>query len=169
MKTQLLVAAVCCCTPCFASAAVPEQIIYSCLKTQSTRDVHYVDLSPTNFSVEEDKDTKRNATTVVHRRHKYGIWESTDSDNFGLMFDSASIPVARVKQVGPIAPAPFVPYTALWGEARYRKHLYLCITFNFEGLGKSGSFQNVRGTYAVDLGKPTQFYFAAGDIRTIKN
>jgi hypothetical protein len=169
MKPFCLVAAILICFPRLASAAIPEQVINSCLKTESTRDVRYIDLAPAMFASEEDEDTKRNTVTITHGRHTYGIWESTNSDEFGLVYNSASLPAAKMQRVGSEAPAPFDPYTAQWGEARHGKQTYLCITFNFQGLGQSGSFQNIRGTYAIDPRMPPKFYYAVGDIRTIKH
>jgi hypothetical protein len=155
--------------PAFATAVVPAQVINSCLKTESTRVVRYAGVTPASFTTEDDAESKRTATTVMHGRHKYGIWESTDSSEFGLVYDSETIPETKIVRTGSDAPAPFNLYTAQWGEAQYGKHRYLCITFNFEGLGQSGSFQNIRGTYAIDLQKSPRFYFAMGDIRKLKN
>lgn len=31
------------------------------------------------------------------------------------------------------------------------KERYLCVSFNFEGLGRSGNFQNVRGGYLLSI------------------
>ena len=155
--------------PIFANAVVPREVINSCLKTESTQAVRYVEIILTSFTTEEDEDSKRNATTVNYGRHKYGVWESTNSDEFGLVYDSATIPASKIARIGSEAPAPFDPYTAQWGEARHGKQSYLCITFNFQGLGQSGSFQNVRGTYAIESRKAPKFYFAMGDIRKLKN
>ena len=44
----------------------------------------------------------------------------------------------------------FNPYEAIWGEAREGSKSYICATFNFDGLGKSGSFQSVRGLYLIE-------------------
>lgn len=166
MKT-LLLALLIGSSPCWASSAPPQQIIDSCLKTEPVRNARYTDISPTRFTVEEDDDGKRTSTTLVYKRHSLGIWESTGSEEFGLMYDTASIPAAKIVKVGSEIPVAFTPYTAQWGEARYGKKRYLCITFNFPGLGQSGSFQNIRGLYLVDVSKPPKFYYTVGDIRAI--
>ena len=169
MKRFRLVVTVFICIPVIANSAVPEQVINSCLKTQSTRNVRYIDVTPTAFSSEEDDDIKRNTTTIVHGRHKLGLWESTTSDDFGLVYDSSSIPAAKIERVGSAVPVPFDPFTAQWGKARHGKRTYLCITFNFQGLGQSGSFLNIRGTYAINPHKAPRFHYAVGDIRTIED
>lgn len=165
----LLFAAMIACSPCLASSAPPEPIIHSCLKTESSRGAVYTDISPTDFTVEEDDRHKRTATTIVHRGRTLGIWESTESEEFGLVYGTAMIPLAKIIKVGQDAPALFTPYTAQWGAARYKAHRYLCITFNFPGLGESGSFQNRRGLYVIDARKPPKFYYTVGDVRAVQH
>jgi hypothetical protein len=165
----LLLAGMIACSPCLAGSAPPAPIIHSCLKTASVRDAVYTDISPTDFTIEENDSHKRTATTLVHRGQTLGIWESSESEDFGLVFKTAKIPLAKIIKVGPDAPARFTPYTAQWGAARYGTHRYLCITFNFPGLGESGSFQNKRGLYLIDARKPPKFYYTVGDIRAVKH
>jgi hypothetical protein len=151
------------------SAAPSEQVIDSCLKTEAVRGALYTQISPDTFTVDEDDSHKRTSTTLAHRRHRLGIWESTESEDFGLVFNTSIIPRAKIIKIGSDAPVAFSPYTAQWGEARYGKKSYLCITFNFPGLGESGSFQNIRGLYVIDVSKPPQFYYVVGDIRAIRD
>lgn len=167
MKALYLATAIACSASGLATSAVPQQVINSCMKTESTQHVSYVDLAPEDFSVDEDDSQNRTVTTMLHGRHRFGIWESTRSDAFGMIHNKARISSEKIKKLGSEVPAPFTPFTAQWGEARYRGHKYFCITFNFEGLGESGSFQNVRGLYAVDMSQPDKFYYTAGDIRHI--
>jgi hypothetical protein len=108
-------------------------------------------------------------TTLAYKRHVLGIWESTESEEFGLMYGSTSIPVAKIVKLGSGVRAAFTPYTAQWGEARFGKKQFLCITFNFAGLGQSGSFQNIRGLYLIDVSKPPKFYYTVGGIRAIRD
>jgi hypothetical protein len=162
----ILFAAILGCSPCWASPVPPQQIIQSCLRTESVGNAAYTDISPTRFSVEEDDDVKRTSTTLAYKRHVLGIWESTESKEFGLKYGTTSIPAAKIVRVGSDVPAAFTPYTAQWGEARFGKKLFLCITFNLAGLGQSGSFQNIRGLYLIDVSKPPKFYYTVGDLRT---
>jgi hypothetical protein len=164
-----LLAAMIACSPCLASSAPPEPIVDTCLKTVSVHCASYTDIAPTGFTVEEDDSHKRTATTLVHRGWTLGIWESTEPEEFDLVYNTAMIPLAKIKKVGPDAPAPFAPYTAQWGAAHYATHRYLCITFNVPGLGESSSFQNRRGLYLIDARKPPKFYYTVGDIRAVQH
>jgi hypothetical protein len=156
------------CVSCLANAGPTSQIIHSCLKTKSLGNAIYTDISPANFKVDDASEDKPTSTTLVYQRHTVGIWEATESKNFGLVYDLAKIPSAKIIKLGSESPAPFTAYTALWGEARFGKSIYLCITFNFPGVGESGSFQNVRGLYLIDMNKLPKFYFVAADIREIR-
>ncbi len=57
-------------------------------------------------------------------------------------------------------------YKSLYGIAREGAKSYLCVTFNFDGLGESGAYQNIRGLYLIDrTSRPFKAYYTAGDIR----
>jgi hypothetical protein len=170
MKTLFIVMVIGC-SPCLVSAAVPsQQIIHGCLKTESVSNGHYDDISPRNFTVDEDEFRNRTSKTISHRRNTVGIWESMDSEAFGLVYNTTFIPSAKIIKLGSEPPTPFIPFTAKWGEARQGKSRYVCITFNFEGLGQSGSYQNIRGLYLIEVSKrPPKFYYMVGDIRDIKD
>jgi hypothetical protein len=157
------------CSPCLASAAPSKQVVDSCLKTEAVRGAFYTRISPATFTVDEDDSHKRTSITVAHQRHRLGIWESTESEDFGLVFNTSIIPLAKIIRIGSDAPAAFTPYSVQWGEARDGKKSYLCITFNFPGLGESGSFQNIRGLYVIDVNKSPKFYYTVGDIRAIRD
>jgi hypothetical protein len=167
MKT-LFFGATIACVSCLASAGPPNPIIHSCLKTESQSNAIYKDIAPATFNVDDASEDKRTSTTLAYRRHIVGIWQNTESENFGLVYDLSKVPLTKIIKLGSESPAPFTPYTAQWGEARLGKNIYLCITFNFSSIGQSGSFQNIRGLYLIDMSKPPKFYYTAGDIRKIK-
>jgi hypothetical protein len=151
-----------------SSYAIPSsQVIQSCLRTEAvTPDVRYVDINPKSFNEEEDKARQTTSTTISFHGKEVGMWKTIDSKNFGVVYRDRKIPTKRVIKLGSHVPSAFNPYTAQWGEARDAKHTYVCITFNFEGLGESGSFQNIRGLYLIETTStgPKVFY-TVGDIR----
>lgn len=62
-------------------------------------------------------------------------------------------------------PAEFSPYEAIWGVVQDGKTSYICATFNFDGIGKSGSFQNIRGSYLIERNKQrTVPFYAVGKV-----
>lgn len=152
-------------------AAPNKQITDSCLSAEPrSTAITYVHLSPSNFYVEEDPDRKIESKTILHRNQSFGIWEKSGSSLFGLIADGREVHVAKVIKLGKAAPSSFTPYTAQWAEVGYAKEAYLCITFNFDGLGQSGSFQNIRGMYLFDLThRPAGVYYLVGDVRALQN
>lgn len=141
------------------------QIIQSCLRTESVNGARYIEINPGSFNEEDDEASKTISTTITVRGKEFGIWKATDSNRFGLFDAGRKIPIKRVVPLGRHVPSPFNPYTAQWGEARDARNAYLCVTFNFEGLGESGSFQNVRGLYLLEMNRArSRIYYAVGDV-----
>jgi hypothetical protein len=150
-------------------ASPSKQITDSCLKTYTiSNSTKYADLRPENFYVEEDLDRNIVSKTILHRNQSFGIWEATSSEKFGLILSGREVPAREVIILSGEPPSIFTPYTARWGEVRNAKESFLCITFNFEGLGQSGSFQNIRGVYLIELNRrPATIYYLVGDVRKI--
>lgn len=150
-----------------AHATPSREVLDTCLQTKTVfPKAPYVDLTPHEFLVEEDEDRNITSTTFVHNNKSFGLWENVKSHNFGMVLNGHEIPASDVQRLSKHAPSAFNPYTSLWGEIRTMAQTYLCVTYNFEGLGESGSFQNIRATYILDLGaRPPKIYYAVGDIR----
>ncbi|MFC7652742.1 hypothetical protein ACFQT4_11120 [Pseudoduganella danionis] len=65
-------------------------------------------------------------------------------------------------------PHHFSPALATWDRIREGETSYLCVGFNFDGLGHSGSMQNLRGGFLLQLGSNnTKLYYIEGDVRRI--
>lgn len=63
-----------------------------------------------------------------------------------------------------IKPSAFNPTLAQWSILKRRNKKFFCASFNFDGLGRSGSFQNIHGGYLLDISTKT-LYFVVRDIR----
>ncbi len=149
-------------------AAPSPRIVNACLSTQSTsKAVTYTEIAHGGFNVEEDEEAKKISITVVHGKDTAGIWKVAVPKAFGLVYNGKQINLKQVVRLDKRnAPAEFDIYKAIWGEAREGGKAYLCITFNFDGLGQSGSFQNVRGAYLIEKqARAFKPFYAAGDIR----
>ncbi len=54
----------------------------------------------------------------------------------------------------------FNPYLAEWSFIQEKRNLYLCTSFNFDGIGRSGNYQKVRGGYFLEVSrKKRKLYF----------
>lgn len=152
-----------------SSALLPVEVVKACLKTESTNRVNYSDISPSNFSVEQDSDIQVESTMVVYRRERFGVWESSKNPDFGIQYNDYRIKSSEIVRIDSDEPISFTPYTAQWGAAKYGVKKFFCITFNFPGIGQSGTFQNIRGLYIIDRQKIPKFYYTTGDIRKLSN
>lgn len=61
-------------------------------------------------------------------------------------------------------PVAFNPLLAEWSIGREGTRQYFCVSVNFDGLGRSGTFQNVRAGYLLDT-KTRRLYFVVRDVR----
>lgn len=150
-----------------AGAKPSAAVVDACLRTESmSPTVRYTSIETGAFQVIEDEEAGKTDITLQHGPDTFGTWEVKKPQAFGLVFNGKETPMARVTRIGKgMQPAVFNPYEAVWGEAREGGKSYICATFNFDGLGKSGSFQNVRGLYLFErharTGAP---FYTSGNI-----
>jgi hypothetical protein len=142
-------------------------VVDACLRTasKSTR-VHYTPIAVETFQVTEDEEAGKTDTILRHGKDTVGPRDVKRPLAFGLVFNGKETPLTRVSRLDKHqAPAAFNPCEAMWGEAREGGKSYICATFNFDGLGKSGSFQNVRGLYLIERSaRGTAPFYTAGNI-----
>ncbi len=158
-----------------AFAKPPSQrIVDSCLMTESVGKVTYRQAKTDGFHVYEedhiDTHVKKVSTTIRHGKETVGIWRVNKPAGRGLVYNGKEMAFKKVPRLHRRhEPSEFTPYTAMWGIAGEGRHSYFCITFTFDGIGSSGSYQNIRGLYLIDR-TSRQFtpWFTAGDIRAIK-
>ena len=150
------------------ACARPSPAVFdACLRTESTApQVRYTPINNKVVDVTEDEEAGKTDVTFQHGPDTIGTWEVKKPQAFGLVFNGKETPLGRVTSLDRRhAPSTFNPYLAIWGEAREGKKSYICATFNFDGLGRSGSFQNIRGLYLIERrGRSTAIFYAAGNI-----
>ncbi len=149
-------------------AAPPgEALVKSCLLAQSVSPSIVIrDINTHEVSQEDDYADGFNASYLV--RHEgadvgYAEGKSTQALIYsGKLYRlSAAISVGNNRGIKPTA---FNPALAQWSIAGDGRQRYLCVSFNFDGLGRSGSFQNVHGGYLVNA-KTKDLYFVVRDVR----
>lgn len=150
-----------------AYATPPRAVINSCLTTEAvSSSIHYVRLKPTNYYQEEDGDIT--SMTFKYEGHATGTWESYSTKKFGLVYKDQKVRHQNFVRLGPDEPTRFDPTLAQWGIVRTASQKYLCTAFNFDGLGQSGSFQNIHGVYIIEVKKKTaKIYYIVGDARMV--
>lgn len=148
-------------------AAPSAALIDACLRTESNSpSVRYAPIDVRALEIIEDQEERKTSTVLRHRKDTVGIWEVSKPPTFGLVLNGKETPLAQVIRLNKRdAPTAFSPYEAMWGEAQEGKQSFICATFNFAGLGQSGSFQNVRGLYIFERGKRGSLpFYAVGNI-----
>jgi hypothetical protein len=154
-----------------AGARPSPAVVDACLRTESVPpEVRYISITADAFQVTEDEEAGKTNITLQHGPDTIGTWEIKKPQAFGLVFNGKEMPLARVTRLDKRKlPAVFNPYEAIWGEAREGSKSYICATFSFDGLGKSGSFQNMRGLYLIERhAYAGATFYASGNIAVSK-
>ena len=135
-----------------AGATPSSAIVDTCLRPQSTSPkVHYTSITVDTFNLIEDDEAGKTEITLQYGADTIGIWDIKKPKAFGLIFNGKETPLASIIALDKrTPPTSFNPYEAMWGEVHQGNKSYICATFNFDGLGKSGSFQSVRGLYLIE-------------------
>lgn len=153
---------------CAHAAAKPSAALVSaCLHTASASSkVRYTSIAADSFHVTEDEEAGITHTTFRHGTDTVGTWEVKKPRAFGLLINGKKTSLVQVTRLDKRkAPEEFSPYEAIWGEARARGKSYICATFNFDGVGKSGSFQHVRGLYLIERSaRAKTVFYTSGNI-----
>ncbi len=155
-----------------AQAKPPSHVVEACLKTQNIAlQAIYTEFSAETWSISQDEDQDRTERTMKADKKAVGTWLSNDNHSFGLVYGEDYIPISQVRSLTKgESPVRFDPYLALWGTVRENGKSYVCITFNFDGLGRNGAYQNIRGAYLIDERAPsTETYYAVANIASAQS
>lgn len=149
-------------------AAPPsEDLVKSCLLARSVASAITIrNISADEVLQEDDYADGFNARYIFKYRGSDVGYAEGKSDQAliyaGKLYRlSKSIAIGNNSEAKPTA---FNPTLAQWSLAKDGRNQYLCVGFNFDGLGQSGSFQNVHGGYLLNL-RNKDLYFAVRDVR----
>ncbi|HDR9484929.1 TPA: hypothetical protein QDC20_005596 [Burkholderia aenigmatica] len=144
------------------AASPGESLVKSCLLAQSvSQSVAIEGINTHEVSQEDAYAAGYNASYLVkHDRVDVGYAEGKSTQALIYSGKLYRLPTAMpIGNNGGIKPAAFNPALAEWSIAREGRQRYLCVSFNFDGLGRSGSFQNVRGGYLLDSVSRVLYFF----------
>jgi hypothetical protein len=144
-----------------------ENLVKSCLLAQSAApSVTIQILNAEEITQEDDYADGFNATYMFkHRGADAGYAEGKAGQ--ALIYSGKLYRLSRAVALGDnhgIKPGEFDPTLAQWSIAGRGEQQYFCVSFNFDGLGQSGSFQNVHGGYLLNT-KNKNLYFFVRDIK----
>jgi hypothetical protein len=143
-----------------------EQLVLSCLQDRSAvSSIVIQDLDTTKVIEEDDYSDGFNAPYYFeYKGGDVGYAERKDSKALIFMgkLYLLSSAISLGDNRGP--PTDFTPSLADWSIVTEGAQQYLCVSFNFDGLGQSGDFQNVHGGYLLNT-RTKDLYFSVRDIR----
>ncbi|WP_322031272.1 hypothetical protein [Paraburkholderia sp. J76] len=149
-------------------AAPPdENTVRSCLQAQSVaHSVSIKILRTSEITQEDDYGDGFNANYIFKYRGGDAGYAEGRSDQ-ALIYSGRLYRLSKALTLGDsheIRPGEFNPNLAQWSIAKAGGQQYLCVSFTFDGLGKSGSFQSVHGGYMLNI-KTKSLYFAVREVK----
>jgi hypothetical protein len=142
-------------------------LVKSCLLAQaSVPSITIRSLNAHEVSQEDDYAAGFNATYIFKYRGSDVGYAEGKADQ-ALIYLNKIYRLSMAVPLGDnhgIKPDAFDPTLAQWSLAKQGHQEFFCVSFNFNGLGESGSFQNVYGGYLLNT-KTKVMYFVARDVR----
>lgn len=160
-----------CCLPAAlaqAAAAPRQPVVDACVRAHSGHaSVRYTEWQVHSLADTEDQDSGVRDRSLTHGKDVVGVWMRAADGRFGIRYRDNYVPAERIIRLAPQhAPEAFELSKAVVGSIRAGAASYLCITFNFDGPGRSGSMQQLRGFYLIDrVARPARLYYGVGADR----
>jgi hypothetical protein len=129
-----------------------EDAIDACLKLNASGRATYSKIDTSAFQSEDKYKGGYQATLFSDKGQRIGYAEKSGKDD-ALIWGRWLVPLASALPLNDKAddPSEFTPMLAMWGHVKDGEQRLLCINFNFDGIGRSGSFQSVHGLYLMPI------------------
>lgn len=155
---------------CAIAKEPPREVLSSCLAARVTSsDIAAEELATSQVTADDDFSPGVKATYLISAGETevgYGQSENSHVLIYGehvLRLSSASLAAGTT-----VSPRPFDPFRADWIQLRRSGRTYLCVSFNFDGVGRSGKHQDVRAAYLLTPGRSTRhrpmLHFTVGPV-----
>lgn len=146
-----------------AHAAKPSaKVVKACLHGKSDGAAAWTAIATNEVGSDDDFQGGYKATVFTVNGRSVGYAEKPGRD--ALIWGRTIVPLRRAAPLDqpPETPSTFTPTLADWSTVKQGSQRFLCVNFNFDGLGRSGSFQKVHGLYLMSIprgkAKPTLYY-----------
>lgn len=146
-----------------AQAAKPSaSVVKACLQGESQGHATWTSIATNEVASDDDFQRGYKATIFTVNGRDVGYAEKPGRD--ALIWGRTVVPLRRAAALNqpPETPSTFTPTLADWSTVKQGSQRFLCVNFNFDGLGRSGSFQKVHGLYLMSIprgkAKPTLYY-----------
>jgi len=149
-----------------ARAAEPSNdVLFSCLSGSAVSSLVRVEPIPTDRINEEDGYKSGYDANFFEFRGK-DIGYATKGDSEAIIYGGKLylIKDAQIIADREVALSPININLSDWLLVHVKGSDFLCVSDNFEGLGRSGSFQKVRYGYLLSLDKSKKLYFTVNNV-----
>jgi hypothetical protein len=146
-----------------AYAAKPSaEVVNACLQGESRGRAIWTTIATNEVGSDDDFRGGYKATLFTADGRDVGYAEKDGRD--GLIWRRTIVPLRRAVPLDhpPETPSTFTPLLADWSTIKQGSQRFICVNFNFDGLGRSGSFQKIHGLYLMGIpqrGKATPVLF----------
>jgi len=145
-----------------AAAAPSELLVRSCLSGRPAKpSVSVHDLS-TSEVIEEDNYAEGFDASYFFKYRGRDVGYAESKLDSAIIFEGKLYRLPSAEVLGDehdSKPSSFTPSLANWSIVEDGAQSYLCVSFNFGGLGQSGDFQKVHGGYLLDT-RTKKLFFA---------
>lgn len=140
---------------CATAQVPPKDVIESCLQARATTKAVTVTPMPNNEIYGQDDYADGFNATYYFTYKGQDVGYAERSDEHALIVAGKIKPLAKAKRVPGTTSSPphFNPYLADWVLLSAGGRSFICASFNFDGLGRSGSLQRARGAYVFPVGR----------------
>ncbi|WP_316659613.1 hypothetical protein [Ralstonia condita] len=158
-----------------AAAQIPESVLRSCMLLESSGpDVEYSELDRTG-TVSDDEILGYSLFSYARHDVVFGYATANKGSRDLIVVGAMRVPISRATRLGRDRPQRIDSSKAVYSVLTKAHKNYFCIASNFDGLGRSGSFQNVRQAYIAPLkvvhgtSSMEAVYYGVRDIRNFEN
>lgn len=142
---------------CATAQVPPRDVIESCLQAHATTKAVIVKPMPNSEVYSQDDYADGFTATYYFTFQGQDFGYAERGDEHALIVAGGLHALSKAKRMpGTMSSPPnFSPHLADWAFLSMGGRSFVCASFNFDGLGRSGNFQRVRGTYVISVGRGT--------------
>lgn len=140
-------------------------VVKSCLASQAQSGVTVTEIPTTEIREEDAFRPGYAAEYTLFNGAQVGV--ATSSQGAAILYRGKLYPVAKATILSgakATQPAEISVELASWSWLKEGKRQYLCISDNFDGIGRSGSFQKIRYGYLLEARKGGQLFYTNGVV-----
>jgi hypothetical protein len=151
--------------PAMAFALPSGAVVKSCLENQAQPGVTVTDIPTHEINQEDAFRPGYAAEYVLFNGAKVGI--ATSKRGVALLYRGRLYPVAKatiLPGTKAAQPEEIRVELASWAWLKEGGRQYLCVADNFDGIGRSGSFQKIRYGYVLEVRSGGKLYYTNGVV-----